>query len=193
MNTKEPTFLKLVFSLFIISAVAGVALAGVHIITKDKIAKQADEKKQEAIAIVLPDYKGEFKIEKKLLEGDKDPVTIYSAYEGEKLKACAIETYTEKGFGGHVDVFVGFDADGNITGTEVLKHSETPGLGDKMSKKVSPWANQFNGKNPKDFKLKVKKDGGDVDAITAATISSRAYCDALNRAYQIYLKVKEGK
>jgi len=74
----------------------------------------------------------------------------------------------------------GFLADGTIHNVVVLNHKETPGLGTKMTE--PKFSDQFNGKDPDDFDLRVKKDGGDVDAITAATVSSRAYCDALQRA-----------
>jgi electron transport complex protein RnfG len=83
---------------------------------------------------------------------------------------------------------VGFTPDGKIYNTSVLEHKETPGLGDKMDIRKSPWPKQFEGVNPSDFNLKVKKDGGDVDAITAATISSRAFCDAIDRAWKAYQK-----
>lgn len=86
---------------------------------------------------------------------------------------------------------VGFNAEGNIFNTEVIAAAETPGLGDKINKDKSDFAKQFSGQNPESFKLSVKKDGGDVDAITAATISSRAYCDAIQRAYDVFMKVKE--
>jgi electron transport complex protein RnfG len=78
--------------------------------------------------------------------------------------------------------------DGTIKGVEVLTHKETPGLGDKMEKSKSNFSVQFEGKNPKTFKMMVKKDGGDVDAITASTITSRAFTDAVNRAYNAYIK-----
>jgi electron transport complex protein RnfG len=81
---------------------------------------------------------------------------------------------------------VGLLPDGSINNISVLEHKETPGLGDKMQKNKSSWSEQFNGKNPGSFKLAVTKDGGDVDAITAATISSRAYTDAVKRAYETY-------
>ena len=81
---------------------------------------------------------------------------------------------------------VGLLPDGSINNISVLEHKETPGLGDKMQKSKSTWSDQFNGKNPANYKLKVTKDGGDVDAITAATISSRAYCDAVQRAYDTF-------
>ena len=83
---------------------------------------------------------------------------------------------------------VGILPDGEINNIVVLKANETPGLGDKIQKSKSNFSNQFNGKNPDHFALKVKQDGGDVDAITAATISSRAFCDAVARAYEIYLE-----
>ncbi|MGB4293017.1 MAG: FMN-binding protein [Bacteroidales bacterium] len=68
----------------------------------------------------------------------------------------------------------------------MLEQKETPGLGTKMTEPF--FKDQFNGKNPANFKLKVKKDGGEVDAITAATITSRAFCDALERAYNTLKK-----
>jgi len=108
-----------------------------------------------------------------------------------ELCGAGIETYTKKAFSGRFDLMVGFDAEGTIVNTEVLKASETPGLGDKINKDKSDFAKQFNHQSPADFKLVVKKDGGDVDAITAATISSRAYCDAVQRAYDVFMKIKE--
>jgi electron transport complex protein RnfG len=82
----------------------------------------------------------------------------------------------------------GFDKEGNLLNTEVLEHHETPGLGDKIDKKKSAFSVQFAGKNPNINKLTVKKDGdgGEVDAITAATISSRAFCDAVNNAFKAF-------
>ncbi|MBW6459704.1 MAG: FMN-binding protein, partial [Bacteroidales bacterium] len=77
-----------------------------------------------------------------------------------------------------------------IYNTVVIQQKETPGLGTKMKDPV--WKNQFNGKNPDVYNLKVKKDGGDVDAITAATISSRAFSGAISRAYEA-LKKQEGE
>ena len=94
---------------------------------------------------------------------------------------------SEGGFGGKIDMMVGFLADGTIKGTDVLSHSETPGLGANMTGKFK---DQFVDKNPNDFKLIVKKDGGDVDAITAATITSRAFSKAVDKAYQAFMANK---
>jgi electron transport complex protein RnfG len=81
---------------------------------------------------------------------------------------------------------VGFDKEGNILNTEVLGHNETPGWGDKIDKKKDKFSLQFVGKNPNTNVLTVKKDGGEVDAITAATISSRAFCNSVNNAYKAF-------
>jgi electron transport complex protein RnfG len=104
------------------------------------------------------------------------------------LVGTAIETYSKKGFSGMIKLMVGLAPDGTIINISVLSHNETPGLGDKIDKKKSDFSLQFNGKNPSTFKLSVKKDRGDVDAITASTISSRAYCDAVQRAWDAYMK-----
>ena len=117
-----------------------------------------------------------------------DSLEFNQAFNGDKLVGTAVATYTDIGFSGRFKIMVGFSPDGKIINTAVLEHKETPGLGTKLDSKKSDFPLQFKGKNPADFKLKVKKDGGDVDAITAATISSRAFCDALQRAYDTFKK-----
>ena len=120
-------------------------------------------------------------------DGD-DSLRMNLASQDGKLVGVAVNTYTNKGFGGRIDAMVGFLPDGSIYNTSILSLKETPGLGTKLDKKKSNFPDQFIDKNPADFKLKVKKDGGDVDAITAATISSRAFCDAVQRAYDTFEK-----
>lgn len=194
MAKKESSFLKLVLSLTLISLFAAGALAAVYSITKEPIEKSILAKKSNAIQLVLPGFdsqKGTIKTEKVLIEGETDSVTIYIAEIDKVFFGAAIETFTNKAFSGRFDIMVGIDKEGVILGTEVLKHNETPGLGDKISKTKSDFPNQFNGKNPSKLKLAVKKDGGDVDAITAATISSRAFCDAVDRANKAFLILKE--
>jgi electron transport complex protein RnfG len=99
-----------------------------------------------------------------------------------------VETFTNQGFSGNFKLMVGFAPDGTIIDIAVIQHSETPGLGSKMEKGKSDFSLQFKGKNPATFKLAVKKDRGDVDAITASTITSRAYCDAVARAYRAFME-----
>ena len=82
---------------------------------------------------------------------------------------------------------VGFSGDGRIYSTAVISHSETPGLGAKMTDDESYFRTQFVGKKPSEYNLAVSKDGGDVDAITASTITSRAFTQAVAKAYNVYL------
>ena len=96
---------------------------------------------------------------------DGDSVYFYIARKGNDTVGYAAETFSNKAFGGTLKLLVGFSPDGTINDIAVLEHKETPGLGDKMTKAKSDWSYQFNGKNPGNYKLQVKKDGGDVDAI----------------------------
>jgi len=191
MAKKESSFVNMVLTLFLVAAIAALALGGVYTVTKEPIAIAKQKKLEAAIKSVLPDF-DRIEETKHVDPEGKDSLTLYYAYHGDKGVGAAVKTYTNKGFSGNVELMVGFLDDGTIFNTAVLSHKETPGLGDKMDIKKSDFSIQFKGKNPDDFKLKVKKDGGDVDAITAATISSRAFCDAVNRAYITFEKDKGG-
>ncbi|MEA3504724.1 MAG: RnfABCDGE type electron transport complex subunit G [Bacteroidota bacterium] len=186
-NKKKPdsNFVNMVVALFLVTSIAGVALGSVYIATKEPIAKAKREKLEKAIGTVLPAFDVVETVKVMPLDGP-DSLTFYRGYKDDQFVGTAVKTYTNKGFSGHFDIMVGFGSDNTILNTAVLKHSETPGLGDKMDVSKSDFSVQFNGKNPADYNLKVTKDGGDVDAITAATISSRAFCDAVQRAYDTY-------
>ena len=190
---KKDSIWRLAIVLTCISLLAALALTGVYALTKGPIELGQKEKKEKALQAVLPDYEGTVR-DTIIVDADNEEIPVHLAIgkDGE-LCGAGIETYTKKAFAGRFDLMVGFNAEGVIVNTEVIKSGETPGLGDKINKdkEGNGWAQQFNHQNPADFQLVVKKDGGDVDAITAATISSRAYCDAVQRAYDIFMKVKE--
>lgn len=177
----------MVLTLMMVTGVAALALGGVYNLTKEPIAAAKKARLEQAIGIVVPEFSS---IEERdvLPEGSKDPVTLYVAKSGEEIVGTAIKTYSDLGFTQRIWIMVGFLPDGTIHNTAVLEHKETPGLGDKMDISKSPWSAQFREKSPVDYKLKVTKDGGDVDAITAATITSRAFCDAVDRAWIAYQK-----
>lgn len=171
----------MVLTLFVITVVAAVALGFVYYFTQEPIAQVKEKKLNEGLMKVLPAFDHQVAEE---VEG----VPTYKAFDAnEQLVGTAIEVVTDKGFGGDVKVLVGFDTEGKIFGYTVLEHKETAGLGSKMG----DWFQEGGKGNVigKDLSTpaKVKKDGGDVDAITAATISSRAFCDALNKAYATYV------
>ena len=188
---KNDSIWRLVIVLTCISLLAALALTGVYALTKGPIEQGQREKKEKALQSVLPAYEGTVR-DTVVVDADNEEIPVHLAIgkDGE-LCGAGIETYTKKAFAGRFDLMVGFDAEGTIVNTEVIKAGETPGLGDKINKDKSEFAMQFNQQNPAEFQLVVKKDGGDVDAITAATISSRAYCDAVQRAYDIFMKIKE--
>lgn len=190
MAKKESSFINMVLTLFVVTAVAALALGGVYNLTKEPIAIAKRLKIVKAIGEVLPEFDSitEFKV---LPPGGKDSLTFYNATKAGEPVGTAIRTYTNVGFNGRFWIMVGFTGGTVISGTSVLEHKETPGLGDKMDKSKATWAEQFDGKDLTTFNLKVTKDGGDVDAITAATISSRAFCDAAQRAYEELGKIDE--
>ena len=173
-------------ALFVITAISGGLLGLVYGMTKDTIAEVDLKKNQAAIQAVLP-LEGEITYQADTLSYTENGVTTLFpcnlAFDANgNFMGAAVKT-SEGGFGGKIDMMVGFLADGTIKGTSVLSHSETPGLGANMT---GPFKDQFVDKNPATFKLSVKKDGGDVDAITAATITSRAFSKAVDKAYKAF-------
>jgi len=185
-SKKESSFVNMVITLFLITAIAAMALGGVYTITKEPIAIAKQKKLEAAIKAVLPDFDT---VTTKMVPDDEgDSLIFYYAEKAGTPIGVAIKTFTNSGFSGKIELMVGMLEDGSINNTAVLSHKETPGLGDKMDIAKSDFPVQFKGKNPAEFRLKVTKDGGDVDAITAATISSRAFCDAVERAYNTYQK-----
>ncbi|MBR4391346.1 MAG: RnfABCDGE type electron transport complex subunit G [Bacteroidales bacterium] len=183
---KESTLINMLLALFVITAVSGGVLGLVYGFTKDTIAEVEAKKNAKAIAEVLP-LEGEISYKADTLSfTEADVTTQYPcnlAFDADgNFKGAAIKT-SEGGFGGKIEMMVGFLADGTIKGTSVLSHAETPGLGANMTGKFK---DQFVDKNPETFKLTVSKDGGDVDAITAATITSRAFSKAVDKAYKAF-------
>lgn len=155
MEKLQSSFKNMVLSLVIISVVAAGALAGIYLLTLEAINAQKAAKQDAARLAVLA--------------GHEDGVAVETAVDG---------------FGGTFRVMVGFDQEGNILGYEILEHQETPGLGSHMVewfKNADKPGQNIIGR--KAGNLTVSKDGGDVDAITAATISSRAFLKAINQAY----------
>jgi electron transport complex protein RnfG len=194
MAQKESNIINMVLTLFLVTATAALALGFVYNATKGPIAEAKQQKLETAIGKVLPEFD---KLEPKegimvKPEDGTDSLTFYVAYKGGERVGTAVRTYTDKGFSGRFWIMVGFLPDGTINNTAVLEHKETPGLGDKMEAEKGDFPKQFMGKNPESYALQVTKDGGDVDAITAATISSRAFCDAAQRAYNAFMNKKEG-
>lgn len=176
MAKKPSTLINMVVALLVITAISGGLLGLVYGMTKDTIAEVDQKKNAAAIAEVLGTDENS-----RLETVTIDDLTYNLAYDAQgNLLGAAVKTFSNAGFSGRIELMVGLLADGTINKVSVLQQSETPGLGANM---VNPkFKDQFDGKNPASFKLNVTKDGGDVDAITAATISSRAFSEAVQLA-----------
>lgn len=169
--------------LFVICLVCSALLAGVYALTAEPIKAAAAAKNEAAIKEVLPESAVRIE-ELRTVEMDGQTYEYNLAYDEQgNTVGCAINV-APVGFGGPIAIKVGFDIDGNIWNTKVLSQAETPGLGAKC---VDPeFSSQFKGMNPSEKTLSVKKDGGDIDAITASTITSRAYTEGVALAVKVF-------
>ncbi|MFV0521268.1 MAG: RnfABCDGE type electron transport complex subunit G [Mangrovibacterium sp.] len=185
----KSNFPNMVITLLAITLISGAILGMVHKVTKGPIQEASLKAQNEAIKAILPSFDKLSDAKEVMPEDGTQPLTFFKATDAEgKLVGTAVKTYTIKGFSGYIGIMVGFDPNGTITGFQVLKHAETPGLGSKMQEWFSNPAHSIIGLNPAKVNMTVSKDGGDVDAITASTISSRAFLDAIVRGYNTYNK-----
>jgi electron transport complex protein RnfG len=186
MAKLKSSFLNMFLSLGAICIVTGGILAAVNDITSEPIAISKKAKVGNALKAVLPDFDNSPSEEAywvSLSEGDS--LKVYPAKKNGQWVGSAVESNSLKGFSGEIKVMAGLDTQGNLINYKVLEHAETPGLGAKMEEWFRSDKNRQSvlGKNLSQGSLSVTKDKGEIDAITGATISSRAFLDALNRAY----------
>lgn len=174
----KSTLINMVAVLFTITLIASAGVGAVNMITVEPIAAAKAAATEAALGEVLPAFDATETTE---LTIDDMPIKVYTAKQGEEVVGYAVETMTKSGFSGVVKLMVGFLNDGTINNVNVLQQAETPGLGTKMCDEGNPLLAGVQGKEATGT-FKVTKDGGEVDALTAATISSRAYLDAVNRA-----------
>lgn len=178
----KSTFKNMTLCLLYICLACSTLLAGVYVLTKGPIEVADRAKNQAAIKEVLPSGATSFEEATFSFEG-KDYKYVIAHDENGNFVGCAIDV-EPTGFGGPIKIKVGFNSMGIIWNTKVLSQSETPGLGAKC---VEPsFAGQFKEFDPEQKSLKVQKDGGDVNAITASTITSRAYADGLATAVRVF-------
>lgn len=173
----KSTLKNMVLCLTAVCLFCSAVLGGVYALTYEPIQKASENNMKASIGLVLPEG-GELSEAKTAQSGDLS-FEYYESQADSAVLAYAVKS-TTMGFGGPLSVMVGVLPDGTVYATKVLSHSETPGLGAKCSSDEG-FLSQFRGFSP-EKKLAVKKDGGDVDAITASTITSRAYTLAVSNA-----------
>ncbi len=177
----ENSLKNMVLSLLGVTFVASASVAMVQKVTEEPIAAANRAATEAALTMVLPAF------DENVMENttiDEMPIDIYTAKSGGEVVGYAVKSMTKQGYGGAIVTMVGISTDGELLNVNVLAHSETPGLGSNLTDPENVVLASIKGKNLADVDLRVKKDGGDVDALSGATISSRAYGDAIGRAYE---------
>ena len=176
---------NMVLCLTAVCLVCSAVVGGAYAVTKEPIDEAARAKTTASIARVLPAFSA---------EPQQGSVTVdgvdYTYYKVDGAGLAVVSTTS--GFGGALTLMVGIDEGGVIHNTAVLSHSETPGLGAKCTTDEH-FISQFRGFDPAAKSLAVKKDGGDLDAITASTITSRAYALAVSNAVAVYHQLTGGQ
>lgn len=193
-KTVSSSLPAMILSLTGVAVISAAILGGVYQLTKEPIQKAKNAMELAAIKEVLP---GDFdndpyadRITRTQKDG-RNVIELYPARRGKEVKGIAVKSYTNKAFGGHMEIIVGFYLDGTINNFKIIEQKETPGLGTKVNEEK--FSGQFKGANPAHEGFKVRQDGGEIDAVTAATISSRAVIDAIKRAHKAYRKFNAGK
>ena len=181
-DSKAGYILRLTLTLFLITAIVAVLLGAVNAVTEQKIADLKAEKTRAAMREVL--------LADEYIDGTCDTADVKAvsiAKSGGNVVGSVIEV-TPSGFGGAIDMVVGVDLNGNVTGVSIISMSETSGLGDNAKKPA--FREQFKGQSGT---LAVSKDGGAIDALTGATITSRAVTRGVNTAIAAAATAREAK
>ena len=123
------------------------------------------------------------------LLGSETSTMAYRARKNQQPAAIIFNTVAPGGYSGNIHLLIGVYLDGRLAGVRAVKHNETPGLGDAIEERKSDWILGFNGKsleNPQPDQWKVKRDGGEFDQITGATITPRAVVNAVKKTLEYY-------
>lgn len=190
MKKLESSITNMVLVLVGVALITGGILAYVNHITEAPIKLQAEKTLADGIKAVMGGVQlsvAENDTIKQTIKGKEAVFVIHKTVDSNKQDLGVAVESTTGGFDGDLKVLVGFDKNGNILGYTILQHAETPGLGAKADKWFQKdGKGSIIGKNPNKDNLTVKKDGGDIDAITASTITSRAFLLAVTQAYNAY-------
>ena len=199
--TQENTLIKsilrssLSLGLFAVFTVGLISLT--YVFTQDKIEAQVRAYEAKALMEILPEetnlLDSKITLEPSKLLSNQQPVDAYIAFNQGKATAVILPVIAPDGYNGRIDLLVGINRDGTLAGVRAITHKETPGLGDKINTNVTDWILGFAGKslnNPQPSGWGVKKDGGDFDQFSGATVTPRAVVAAVYRALE-YFKVNQ--
>lgn len=175
----------MVAALMGVCVVAAVVLAFTDRVTRGPIAEQKRREVVRALDAVLPPHTNAPDQDTRRVTPERGgPVTLHLARQGERWVGTALRVTAPDGYSGNIEVMVGVDRQGVLTGVAILSHAETPGLGDQITEDPD-WLPAFRGRSLANTRWAVKKDGGDIDQFTGATITPRAVVGAVRRALEI--------
>ncbi|NOY14220.1 MAG: RnfABCDGE type electron transport complex subunit G [Deltaproteobacteria bacterium] len=181
---------RLLISLTLIAVLAGVILSLVETATREPIKEQRRIQMLKALSAVLPEFDNSPDTDTVSLQNGVDkkgkPVQIifYRGREAQVLVGTAFKVIAPDGYSGNIEIMVGVEPNDRLHGIEILSNAETPGLGAKIVKPA--FKDQFKGKSLDNADWRVKKDGGQFDQITGATISPRAVVKAVKKGLEFY-------
>jgi len=187
MKKIKSTFINMVVVMSIVAGFSAILVSYIYQLTLPAVQRNALAAEVSAISEIFgTDFDNNPIEEKTIIPTKNSPkeINVYPLRKGDTIYALAVKSYTNKGFGGELEIMTGFYIDGTMAGYKVLNHKETPGLGSKIME--NKFISQFIGIKFDGKKLKLKKDGGQIDGITSATISSKALLDAVNNAKKAY-------
>ncbi len=184
-----------------VAALVSFGLAGLAQITRERIARNAQAWMQQHLEVLIPAALHDNDLLADTITviapdslGTAQPVTVYRAWRAGIPTAVAIRSIAPDGYRGPIELLVAIRYDGTLLGVQVLRHDETPGLGDAFEKREPHWLERFRGlslSNPPQQRWSVKRDGGDFDAFTGATITPRAIVTALRRTLEYYQRHRQ--
>lgn len=181
---------RLVVTLTLITAGAGLILSLVEQVTRAPIAEQRRQEMLRALSSVLPEFDNQPDTDRVELvvgtdkRGREVRRVVYRGRKGGAVTGLAFKLTAPDGYSGNIDVMLGILPDGTVQGIEILTHNETPGLGDKIAAPV--FKDQFRGRSLENADWRVRKDGGEFDQLTGATISPRAVVGAVRAGLEFY-------
>jgi len=195
MAKLQSTFKNMFLSLFIICLTVALLLAQVNKMTAKAIADASAMKLQNAIKEVVPAFDNDPVADAYwITDTQGDSLLLYPAKKGDTIVGYALNSFSDKGFGGNIQIIIGFDTEDRIVNYAVLQHAETPGLGSKMTtwfKNPEKPSQSIIGRDLSQGLLAVTKDGGNGGCYHRATITSRAFLEAVNKAYSAYSGIRK--
>ena len=196
MNGLQKHILRITLLLLVFAVVATALVAFINQQTRDQIEENEKQALLSTFNALIPTdrYDNDILSDTLLLPptealGNTEETPVYRARLKGDPSAVILTVTAPNGYSGGIKMLIGIYADGTIAGVRVINHKETPGLGDKIEEKRDNWIYQFEGlslENPSPAKWKVKKDGGDFDQFTGATITPRAVVGAIKRSLEYF-------